>query len=116
MATDVDASDVLPVLRCHRFQRSELMPFRIDFEYIDLTMPLEYGFQDLVDMNDLASHRIGRLQFQGRINSGPFYSQTGYAPEVADRLAARLEPALEGLQVTDQAVIGHGGRLMAVDV
>jgi hypothetical protein len=56
MATDVDASDLLPVLWRNRFQRSELMPFRIHFEDIDLTMPLEYGFQDLVDMNDLASH------------------------------------------------------------
>jgi hypothetical protein len=56
MATDVDASDLLPVLWRNRFQRSELMPFRIHFEDIDLTMPLEYGFQDLVDMDDLASH------------------------------------------------------------
>jgi hypothetical protein len=116
MATDVNASDLLPVLRHNRFQRSELMTFRIDFEYIDLTMPLEYGVQDLVDMNDLASHRTGRLQFQGRINPGRFYPETGYAPEVADRLAARYEPALKGLQVPDQADIGHRGRLVAVDV
>jgi hypothetical protein len=115
MATDVNASDMLPVLWRNRFQRSELMPFRIDFEYIDLTMPLGYGFQDLVDMNDLASHRIGRPQLQGRIDPGRFYPELGFAPEVADRLAARHEPALEGLQITDQAVIGRRGRLVAVD-
>jgi hypothetical protein len=116
MATDVDASDLLPVFWRNRFQRSELMPFRVDLEHIDWTMPLDCGFQDLINVHDLASHRIGGPQLQGRVDPGRLYPQAGHAAEVADRLAARRESALEGPQIPNQAVIGRGGRLMAVHV